>query len=145
MKYIRLLGLVGLVIGLIVVSINCASVTKPIETEADFIGFITGIHPTEEGDTLGQISVESHADKIVNKYIITIKDETLIFRQDGDNLHKVAFKVLENKQWVEIWFTGPIMESFPMQGTATQIVIISSETKPVDEATEQKPPEPVVE
>jgi hypothetical protein len=124
MKYIRLFGLVGLLIGLMVVSAGCAPAAKPIETEADFIGFITEIHPSQERGISGQISVESHADKIVTKYTITIKDETLIFQQDGDSLRNVAFAALETKQWVEIWFSGPVMESWPMQATAQQVVIL---------------------
>jgi hypothetical protein len=123
MKHIKLFVLMGLLVVLMAVSPGCASTAKPMETEADFVGFITEIHPSGEGDILGQISVESHADKIVSKYIITITDETLIFRQDGNNLRKVGFKALENKQWVKIWFTGPVLESFPVQGTAGQVAI----------------------
>jgi hypothetical protein len=124
MKCIRLSVLVGLLIVFITVSLDCASTAKPMETEADFIGFITEIHPNGERDNLGQISVESHADKIVSKYIITITNETLIFRQDGDNLREADFGTLENKQWVGIWFTGPVLESFPVEGTAGQVVIV---------------------
>jgi hypothetical protein len=98
---------------------------KPLQREEDFTGFITEIHPVEKEGMLGQILVESHADKLVDKYIVTIKDETLILKQDGENRHKVAFKALETKQRVQIWFSGPIMESFPMQGTAEQIVVTS--------------------
>jgi hypothetical protein len=106
------------------VSLGCTSTAKPMETEADLIGFITGIRPNREGNILGQINVESHADKIVSKYVVTITDETLIFQQDGNDLRRTAFKTLENKQWVKIWFTGPVTESFPVQGTAGQVVII---------------------
>jgi len=53
--------------------------------EADFTGFITEIHPIEKKDTLGQILVESQVDKLVDKYMVTIKDETLLFQQDGRN------------------------------------------------------------
>lgn len=124
MKCIRLSVLVGLLIVLVAVSLSCASTSKPMETEADLIGFITEIHPNGERGILGRISVESHADKIVSKYVITIANETLIFRQDGDDLRKAAFRTLENKQWVEIWFTGPVLESFPVEGTAGQVVIV---------------------
>jgi hypothetical protein len=124
MKYIELFVLAEWLIMLMAVSPGCALTTKPMETEADLIGFITEIHPNGERGILGRISVESHADKIVSKYIITIKAETPIFRQDGDNLRKVAFHSLENKQWVKIWFTGPTVGSFPVQGTAGQIVIV---------------------
>ena len=109
---------------LMVVSVDCTSATKPIETEADFIGFITEIHSLQERGISGQIAAESHADKIVTKYVVTIEDETLILKQDGNNLHKAAFSALETKQWVQIWFSGPVMESWPMQATAKQVVII---------------------
>lgn len=124
MQRIRLCVLLGLLIVLMTVSPSCASTAKPMETEADFIGFITEIRPNGERDVLGQIFVESHADKIVTRYIITITDATLIFQQDGNDLRKTTFTTLENKQWVKIWFTGPVVESFPVQGTAGQVVII---------------------
>ncbi len=123
MKYIRLFGLLGLLMGLMVAAVDCTSTPKVLETEADFTGFITEIHPIGEKGTLGQILVESHADKLVDKYMVTIKDETLIFEQDGEELRQIAFEVLETKQRVQIWFSGPIMESFPMQGTAKQVVV----------------------
>ena len=146
MKYIRLFRLVGLLIGLAVISASCASPAMPIETEADFNGFITDINQTNGNGTIGQISVESHADKIVTKYIITVKDDTLIFQQDGfqqdGEIRRVTFNELENnKQWVKIWFTGPVMESWPMQATARQVIVDISETK-TDGNIEPVLPEP---
>lgn len=101
---------IALIGGLMVVTVSCASDSKPIETEADFTGFITEIHPNQNNGISGQVSVESHADKIVAKYSITIKNETLIFLQDGDNLYRVAFTTLETKQRVHIWLSGPILD-----------------------------------
>ena len=124
MKYIRLFGLLGLLTVLVVVAVDCSSTAKPLETEADFTGFITEVHPIGRGDTLGQILVEAPADNFIDKYMVTIKDETLIFEQDGEELRQVTFEALETTQQVQIWFSGPIMESFPMQGTAQQVVII---------------------
>ena len=111
---------------LMITALSCTSSGKPIETEADFTGFITDIQPVQNKDIVGRISVESHADKLVTKYVITIKNETLLFQQDGDTLRETTFKALENKQWVEIWFSGPVMESWPMQVTAGQVVIMDS-------------------
>ena len=117
--------IVWLILGcLIVLMPVLASCGSAAVEEADFTGFITEIHPIGEKGALGQILVESHADKLVDKYMVTIKDETLIFEQDGENRHRVAFEALETKQQVQVWFSGPIMESFPMQGTAQQVVII---------------------
>ncbi len=100
MKYIRLIVLLGLLMVLMAIAVNCASAPEALETEADFTGFITEIHPIGERGTLGQILVESHADKLVDKYMVTIKDETLIFKQDGENRRKVTFEALETKQQV---------------------------------------------
>ncbi len=124
MKYVRLFGLLGLLVGLMAVALGCASAPEPLQTEADFTGFITEIQPIGEKGVLGQIHVESHADKLVDKYVVTIKDEALIFKQDGENRSQVAFETLETTQQVQVWFIGPILESFPMQATAQQVVII---------------------
>lgn len=114
----------ALITSFILIVTSCISDKKPVDTEADFIGFITEINSSQSEGISGRISVESHADKIVTKYIVTIKKDTLIFKQDGDNLHNATFSALETKQWVRIWFSGPIMESWPMQGTAKQVVIV---------------------
>ena len=101
--------------------VACARSPEPLKTESDFLGFITEIQP-------GQITVESHADKIVDRYIITINEDTAIFKKEGDKLHHVSNVALETKQWVQIWFFGPVMESWPKQAIAGQIVIQESIT-----------------
>ena len=126
MIFTRIIPLTTICLALVlimVVPVGCTPSDKPLEKEADFIGFITEVYPIRNGDIVGQILAESHADKLVEKYMVTINNETLIFHEDGGNLRKVDFQALVVKQWVKIWFTGPIMESFPMQGTAGQVVI----------------------
>ncbi len=107
------------------VAVGCTSAPEALETEPDFTGLITEIHPIGEKGTLGQILVEAPAETFIDKYMVTIKDETQIFEQDGDELRQIAFEVLETEQQVQIWFSGPGMESFPMQATAQQVVIIA--------------------
>ena len=105
MKFLRQLGLPWLLIILMVVGIGNSACNKTLNSEPDFTGFITEIYPIEEKGISGQILVESHADKIVDKYMITLKDETLVFEQDGDELRQIAFEVLETKQQVqELYF-----------------------------------------
>jgi len=114
----------------------CTSSPEPLQTEPDFLGFITEIQPD-------RITVESHADKIVDRYVVTINNETAIFQQEGENLRHVSVAAFETKQWVRIWFSGPVMESWPKQATARQIVI--NETTPIDDSSEPAPPEPFEE
>lgn len=101
--------------------VACTRRPEPLQTHPDFLGFITEIQP-------GQINVESHADKVVDRYIVTINEDTAIFKKEGGKLYYVSTEALETKRWVQIWFFGPVMESWPKQATAGQIVIQESIT-----------------
>ena len=76
MKQMIPFRLLGLLVGLMVVTTGCTSSPEALETESDFTGFITDIRPIGEKGTLGQVSVESHTGKLVNKYIVTIRRGT---------------------------------------------------------------------
>ena len=129
--------LIALAIAAALLSIvGCMSSPEPLQTEPDFLGFITEIQA-------GRITVESHAYKIVDRYVVTINNETGIFKREGENLRHVSAAAFETKQWVRIWFSGPVMESWPKQATARQIVI--NETTPIDAPAEPAPPEPFEE
>lgn len=119
----RLLVLTGLLTSLIALSVGCAPTAQPLRREQDFSGFITEIHANGRGGVAGQVYVESHADKIVTRYVIRVTNKTLIFRRNEDNLRRVSFETLEETQTVEIWWAGPTTGTFPVLGTAAQIVI----------------------
>ena len=119
----RVLILTGLLMSLIALSLGCAPTAQPLRREQDFSGFITEIHANGRGGVAGQVFVESHADKLVTRYVIRVTNETLIFRHDDDDLRRVRFSALANKQTVEVWWAGPTTGTFPVLGTAAQIVI----------------------
>ena len=87
---------------------------------SDFTGFITEIQAVSHGEALGLIMAESHADKIVDKYVLTVMADAEILELNGDT---AAFEDLETQQWIEVWFSGPVKESFPMQVDAGRIII----------------------
>jgi len=60
---------------------------------------------------------------VVDKYMVTIDGDTVIFKQGEDELQQMNFEMMEINDIVEIWFSGPVKESFPMQVTARQIVV----------------------
>ena len=125
MKLLRQLGLLWLLIILIMVGIGHSACNKTLNSEPDLTGLITEINLTDKNEISGQILVESETEGFVDKYMVTIKDETRLFEQVGDELHQIPFEVLDTQQQVQIWFSGPVMESFPMQVTAQQVVIIA--------------------
>ena len=117
------IGVVMVIAALLMIA-GCASPAEPLTSEADFNGFITGVTNVDNKDIVGSVAAESHADKIVDKYVITVNKDTKLFRFDGMDYKEISFDDLEEKQTVEIWFSGPVMESWPMQTTAAQIVLV---------------------
>ena len=117
-----LIGIILLSMALLMI-VGCTSPSKPLTTEPDFYGFITEVRGVDNNDVVGTIAVESHADKIVDKYVITIKDTTSLFRQDGEDYYEISFDNLAVKQWLKIWCDGPVMESWPMQARALQVIV----------------------
>lgn len=126
MLFIRLFGILGLLIGLTALTVGCSAFperSNMINSEPDFVGFITEIQPGGSEGVLGRILIESHANKLVDRYIVTVTSDTLIFKRDGEDHHPANFDMLEVRHWVEVWFVGPVKKSFPAQATAQQVVI----------------------
>jgi len=79
-KLVKLLVSVGLPMLVMMLSPGCVSAPKPLETAADLHCFVTEVHPSGARGTTGKTFAESHADRIVSRYIVTIDDGTLVFR-----------------------------------------------------------------
>ncbi len=124
-RLFKLSVIASLAISVAIVITSCTPVTKPLDTKEDVLGFITEITPLRAHGLVGQILVESHADKLVNKWSVTIKSDTMLFMEEGGKLSRVDFQDFAKQQWVKVWFDGPVAESFPMQGRASQIVIVN--------------------
>ena len=56
---------------------------------------------------------------------LTLKDDSLILAQEGTSRLEVAFSALSIGQKVEGRISGPVMESYPIQATASGIMILS--------------------
>jgi hypothetical protein len=58
-----------------------------------------------------------------NKASVTVNAATRIYRDRVSASTKGSFGDLRNGQIVEIWFSGPVLTSYPVQATASVIVI----------------------
>jgi hypothetical protein len=74
---------------------------------------------------LGNLLVEGAKDKDAeyDKAMVKVTKGTKIYRQIGGELREASFDDLKGGTKVEIWFQGPVSESFPVQATAGKIVI----------------------
>ena len=59
-----------------------------------------------------------------DKASVTITKKTRIFESKSGKLIKVGFDLLKLNQRVQALFTGPVMTSYPVQGTAKEVVIL---------------------
>ncbi|MFC2027372.1 DUF3221 domain-containing protein [Chloroflexota bacterium] len=142
MRLAKILCFLSLVIMVGAMLVNCSSSDDtstteptPIQTEPDFIGDIIEVHSIGGNDVLGTILVEgTDVIQSSDKYVVTVKMETLILEQDGKIVNRISFADLESGQQVRIWFSGPVAESYPAQVDAAQIMMVRNE--PTSQQTE---------
>ena len=75
-------------------------------------------------DTRGSIHVKGEAGTGESEIVASIAKSIPIVRRDGDgNIEPAAFEDLAEGDTVTLWITGAVMESFPVQGAASYVVI----------------------
>ena len=75
---------------------------------------------------LGSVLIEGklQSDTSFDKASVTVTDKTKIYREDAQGRHLVDFSYLRVGQIVAATFTGAVAESYPVQATAREIVIL---------------------
>src|SRR6056297_844827 len=63
-----------------------------------------------------------------NKIWLSMSDDTSIYRSNNFELVKCDFSCLEINNIVSAWVTGAVAESYPLQGTASRIVITGEQS-----------------
>lgn len=107
---------------------DLTDVTAPVAGIPNITGWISDIQATSGNDTAGQILVElDKSDGTSDKYWVTALNDTLITDYSGGTQDRVAFSGLEVGQQVQVWFGGPVRESYPAQVDAAQIDIVLNE------------------
>jgi len=94
----------------------------------DVRGKITSLSVSATNLALGTVLIEGKVEKdtSVDKASARVTAETSIFRMDDGKKVAGKFSDLKVGQTVEASFTGPVSESYPVQGTASEIVILQT-------------------
>jgi len=139
MKHIRILGFMGLLIGLMVVAAGCTSTPASSETDSDSpevsatehgyheqlgdIWFIMEINRGGGSGTVGEILLQS-GELGGDTVMVTIKDETQIVELNMDQPVEASFGSLKVGGRVEeIWVTEPAQGSSPAEAIAAEILL----------------------
>ena len=127
MKHIGLRGLLAL-LSLTAIAASCTALPRAVETEADFTGRITQLEYVGTEGRVGLVLVEAkvvrEGTEYLDKYMVTVKDDTLILEQVGQDRRPATFEALAVGQQVQVWFSGPVAESYPAQVAARQLLIL---------------------
>ena len=129
MRLVSLIILLAVVAGVGLLVAGCdssedtPSTPVPLDTSPDLIGDIVEVHPGY-GVVRGTLLIE--ANEVINssdKYVVTVKNETQLFKQDGKETSPISWNDLQVGREARVWFGGPVKESYPAQVDAKQIVI----------------------
>jgi hypothetical protein len=97
---------------------------------ADITGAVTGVYPADAPlrarGMLGSILVEALEGETItyDKASVAITEQTRIIEQVGQERRPATFEALQVGQKVQVQFTGPVMESYPVQAMADVVVIL---------------------
>ena len=130
MKKIRVLVTIIIIISLFT---GCAQ-QKYMPEKVDIRGKVTQNIVNNNKEILGVILVEGKLedDTQVDKASVSVRAKTKIFvLKNGETLEKADYSFLQEGQEVEVIFTGPVRESYPVQADAGKIIIKAS--SPQDE------------
>ena len=128
MKLLKL-ATIPIIIFTLFIIIGCNFPISSYGKEADIKGNITNIYKATEdstGDIIGSILIEGSIEKDTefDKASVTITKKTRIFESKNGKLIKASFDSLKPNQRVQALFTGPVMESYPVQVKAKEVVIL---------------------
>ncbi|MDQ3799881.1 MAG: YobA family protein [Acidobacteriota bacterium] len=101
--------------------------SEPVAADADITGRIVKINRASPGsankDFLGSIYVEGSGN--YDRANINIKTETRIFVLKNGKRRAADFDNLQVNARVQAAFSGPVLESYPVQATAAEIVVLA--------------------
>jgi thioredoxin-related protein len=88
-------------------------------------GKVTSITASGE-NTVIMVEGQIEKDTAYDKASVTIKADTNVVRQEGGKDTAVKPEDIELSDTVEVIFAGPVAESYPVQGTANLVRILSN-------------------
>lgn len=114
-------------VGVVVISVALllsGCLPGPPSSEPSIRGTITSVTP---GDgNLGAIMVEGPAGGATSydKASVNVAASTKVLLRGADGYGRLTYTELKVGDAVEVWFTGAVAESYPVQATARAIVVV---------------------
>lgn len=115
--------IVVLVVAMAAFSLVGCAPTPPSEPPTIPNGVITSVTAGNEG--LGSVLVESDdPNTTFDKASVSVSDKTTLLQETDNGYVEAAFTDLAEGSRVDVWITGPVAESYPVQAGADYVVIL---------------------
>lgn len=120
MKTIKSLSLM-LIIGSFMIAMHagCLSI---LDGQPDIEGTVSSMNG--EGFLVEE---DPHQESGSSKAKVTVTSATRVFYQEGSAQTRAGVDDISVGDQVRVWFTGPVLESYPVQATARAIAIVVNE------------------
>lgn len=107
---------------------GCRTTTALPDRDPDITGVITHVSAVQGPNSLGTIRVEANpADSSGSpKYVLTLTRGTILVVRPNEITEPLDFAQVMVGQRVSAWITGPVRESYPMQATASHVLVMGN-------------------
>jgi hypothetical protein len=123
-----MIAVVGLLARVAVLTAGCVHLGGGTKQGPDFTGRVTDKQTVAAGNVVGTVMVEAEVETeegiFFDKYVLTVTGQTALLQRKNGEAQRVGFDALAVGQTVQVWFTGPLKESYPVHVDAKQIVIL---------------------
>lgn len=107
-----------------IVAAGCSG-SKPPEDTPGITGEIGAFQRVDSGTVIATMLVEGGPQPhgaLSDKAMVSLTDETRLFSAEGGRIELDEFEeAARDGATVSVWFTGPVAESYPVQGTAEAV------------------------
>lgn len=128
MAWKRIGGVLG--VGFTLLQVGCTSTGTVEISQADIRGVITSAQKFDAQSAsqgkIGSLLIEgvNEADTRYDKASVRITDQTRILSQSGNVMSPTTFEELRVGQRVQATFTGSVLQTYPVQATADEVVLL---------------------
>ena len=128
----RPLATLPLLVCALSIAAACATKVALPSRDPEVRGVVTAVTPAAAGESgdqpLGTLRIEENpADSSGSaKWVLSITGNTIVLVRPGEVTEPASFERLVIGQRVEAWITGPVRESYPMQATASHLLVRDS-------------------
>lgn len=88
-------------------------------------GTVTAVERAQASAQRSSIRIEERPDQSSgdDKALVSLVESTLLYERKGEELARISMDSVQTGWLAEAWFEGPVAESYPVQATASLVIV----------------------